>query len=912
MKISGKIAVLTSGILAFGAAAVIAAQIEIVLAEAGAAKYPIVVAPSSSAQVREAAAELAGMLERISGAAFTVTEGDGSAGLALGAATDFSTLPAGFDFDPGNPLRREEYRLQTHADGLRLIGATPHAVDHAVWDFLHRLGYRLFFLTDTWEVVPDTATLRVALDLAEAPDFHTRQAPRGAPWSDGRLWNRWHKRNRVISAFVLHTGHAYGGIIRANREVYSQNPEFYALVNGQRRHAGRVDGGGDIKFCISNPELRRVIVDHAIRTVKADPGRDSISMDPSDGGHWCECVECAEMGSVSDRVVILANHVAEAINQLGLGPRYVGIYAYASHSPPPSIDVHPNVIVSLATSFIRGGHTIESMIEGWRAQAATLGIREYHDVFTWSHDMPRRARGGNLAYLRRTIPYFYQQGARFMNSENSDGWGANGLGYWVTPRLLWRVADADNLDELVDDFLNNAFGAAKPPMRKFYTLLNIDRSRQTSEHIIAMLYRHLDDARNLTAHDDAVLRRLEDLVLYTRYMDLYTIYRSSDNTPVTKRIRIDADAPPAMREIGDVMHDAAAPAANAVESWADELLGLLESDAPEPEPVYIEVQSTERQEAFEILLRHVYRMRDRMMLSTVAIYERERYRDRGMSIPNFALWSVPEADNPWKDSTPYTHDEINAIIHDGIAAHQPNKADFESREFSDDLIPATPLNPPADVPAGTLPLTGRGARQFLTWLETPGDIVLDVTGGLIAHYRDRGNVKISLYAAQEETLDAVAYDDSVPPDGKMYRVILSSPYPELHTLQVSDGSDRTRLEFPDGQLLTVVSGIDAPAGLPGQWSLYFYVPRGTGIVGGFSTSATGKMLDGAGHQVLDFGATERTGFFSVPVPEGQDGTFWRFEQCRGNRMLMTVPPYLARTPAELLLPREVVINDAQD
>ena len=39
------------------------------------------------------------------------------------------------------------------------------------------------------------------------------------------------------------------------------------------------------------------------------------------------------------------NEAANAINQLGLGAKYVGIYAYSRHSPPPNIRVHPNVIV---------------------------------------------------------------------------------------------------------------------------------------------------------------------------------------------------------------------------------------------------------------------------------------------------------------------------------------------------------------------------------------------------------------------------------------------------------------------------------------------------------------------------------------------------------------------------------------
>jgi hypothetical protein len=42
-----------------------------------------------------------------------------------------------------------------------------------------------------------------------------------------------------------------------------------------------------------------------------------------------------------------------------------------------------------------------------------------------------------------------------------------------------------------------------------------------------------------------------------------------------------------------------------------------------------------------------------------------------------------------------------------------------------------------------------------------------------------------------------------------------------------------------------------------------------------------------------------------------DGKLWRFEHCQGQRLLMTVPPYLARNGAELLLPAEVVAADSK-
>jgi hypothetical protein len=807
---------------------------EVHLAAAGRAQLPVVVSPKASPEVRAAAEEFADYLGRISGAPFRVEEGDSASGIVVGLVSSFADLPFAVDFELGS-VSRDQYLLRTTDNGLYLLGTTPAAVQCALWDFLHRQGYRQFFLTDTWEVVPHRPQLTSAIDVVEQPDYVTRQAPRGAPWSDRELWTRWQKRNRMNSSFSLSTGHAYGGIVRRNRQAFDEHPEYFALVG-----AGR-PGGANAKFCVSNSGLRQVVVDDAVREMKGQPERDSISMDPSDGGGWCECEACRAMGSVSDRALTLANEVAVAINDLGLGEKYVGMYAYNEHSPPPSIQAHPNVVISVATAFIRGGYSIEELVSGWQSQGAVLGIRDYHDVFAWSHDLPRSARGGNIEYLTRMIPWFYEHGSRFMNSENMDSWGANGLGYWLTPQLLWDVGNTDRVDMLIEDFLDSAFGAAKEPMRSFYKLINRDhKSVRSHQDVVARMYRDLEQARALTS-DPQVRARLDDLVLYTRYLELYGEYRQADGKA--------------------------------------------------------------RQEGFARVWRHAYRMRDRMMLSTVALCDRDRFRDRAVQ--------VPEDANSWKSSEPFGADEISDILQSGIAANQPTVLDFEAEKYSDDLVPATELNL-TSAAAGSYDERGRGRQQVYTWLpENHRQVELQVTGGLIKHYRDRGNVKFSLYSPKEATLDAVDHNDSVPPDGEPRRIVLTSPYSGLHRLEWNDGSDMTRVVLPKGLPLTIRSTLEEPMRLGGRWDLYFYVPRGTTIVGGYTDSTLGNLLDGDNKVVFDFGTMNAAGYFSVPVPERQDGKLWKFSNSRGSRALMTVPPYLATSVETLLLPREIVESDSQ-
>ena len=308
------------------------AAVTVELTRAKQALLPVTIAADASPDIRATAADLAKYLALLGGAEITVKTGDGSSGIVLGKPADFTRLPLAVTFGTG-PFEREDYVLRSKPNALYLLGSTDAGVSHAAWDLLHHLGYRQFFPGETWEVVPPAQDLKIAIDRRESPSFHARRI-----WYDWGLWGynnepyrQWCRRNRIAKGFDLNSGHAYEDIIAANKPEFDKHPEYYALLNGERKLRP------DVKFCISNPSLRRLVVEHARRYFQSHPGSDSISMEPSDGGGWCECKACLAMGSPSDRAVTLANEVAEAVNTLGLGTKYVGMYAYNQHAAPPTV-----------------------------------------------------------------------------------------------------------------------------------------------------------------------------------------------------------------------------------------------------------------------------------------------------------------------------------------------------------------------------------------------------------------------------------------------------------------------------------------------------------------------------------------------------------------------------------------------
>lgn len=797
----------------------------------GKALVPIIVAPKADDLTRAAGKELASYLQRICGGDLAIQDGDGSHGIVVGTASDFPDLAKDAALTSKAITDRENYLLRSEEVRLLLVGNTPQAVEHAVWDLLYRLGYRQFFPGKTWEVVPHAPSLSIDVAVLESPAYLVRRIwfgygaleERTAPYFD------WCKKNRATSGIELSSGHAYDGIIHRNEAEFAAHPEYRALVNGERRGS---------KFCIANEGLRKLVVQDALKQFAARPERDSISCEPSDGGGWCECPECMKMGSVSDRAVLLASEVAEAVNAKYPG-RLVGMYAYSEHSPPPSVEADPRVVVNVATSFIRGGYTVDQLLAGWQAKAKTLGIREYYSVNTWDRDLPGAARGARIGYLAETIPHFRERNARIMSAESSDNFGPNGLGYYLATRMMWDVSEAKNIEALTVDFLGKSFGPAQKPMRKFYTLLDGTKRQALSDDLLGRMYRLLEEARGL-AQDVGIRARLDDLTLYTRYVELY--------------------------------HD------------------------------YASTQGKERQAAFEQLMRHTWRMRGTGMVHSKGLYRDLPNRDKSVTLPEDASFRVPEPKNPWKSSEPFSADTILGFIRDGIANRK--LLDFEPVAFTSNLIPTTKLALPS-VPRGNAGIYLRGVRDFWTWVEqAPATISLTGKAGII--YPSRGTAKVELYPLAETESKSVARAE-IEPDKTDHAIELKTSFTGLHRIEVSDAAQGSLITWPDGMRMTVVSSQDQPAKLYGRWHLYFYVPKGTKVIGGFS-EGEGLLLDPSGKTAHQFAG--KPGYFSIPVLPGSDGKLWCFKNTAGSRQLMTVPPCLARDATELLLPEEVVERDA--
>lgn len=790
--------------------------VEVMLCKDGAPAFNVVVANGSSDAVRAAAADLAAMLEKITGAKFKIVKSDGATGLAVGEANDFPAIKTTGIFDTEDASQREDYILRTHAGGVHLIGATDDGVRHAVWDFLFRLGYRQFFPGAHWEVIPSTPAPRIALDVKAHPDYSGRRI-----WYGFGTWKEeaadlaaWNMKNRMGEGLNLHAGHAYDTIYKAKKEEFDKHPEYLCSTK-------------PVKFVASNPGLQKLIADYAVEYFERNPSADCVSLEPSDGGGW-DCPEDEKaFKSVTDRVVTLANIAAEAVSKKYKG-KYVGIYAYYMHSPPPTIRVHPNVFVGVATGYIKGGYTVDQLMEGWGKQGAKLGMREYYSVVISHKDRPGGPQAADVKRTTANIRKYFEMGARAMSAESSESWGPAGLTYYLVSRLLWD--SSQNVDAMTNDFFEKCFGPAQAEMREFYRLIDRGNKPLFSRDLIGRMYRQLDAARKRT-EEKGIRNRLDDLTLYTRYVELL---------------------------------------------WAlQESRGKLEES--------------------EAALSFSYRIRMTGMVHNYAMWRDTRggyTRATGIT-----AWDVPEGKNPLKVSDDFMRSEITEFIEKGIANNPI--ATFTPVTFSDDLVPAAAslkLETPVEGKYGYT----RGNQTYFAWFDKPGAIKLEVTAGQISA-KGGGSVTINLYAEEDPTA-GVASTVTAPIDMQAHSVELATKFTGLHRLEIKDGGRGASVQWPSGAKVTIPTSGDIATLLRGGFDMYFYVPRGTKIIGGFA-DGSGSLLDPEGKPRP---LTGERGYFSVDVPAGMDGKLWKFERGSGRRLLMTVPPYFARSAQELLLPREVI------
>ncbi|MFP4057741.1 MAG: DUF4838 domain-containing protein [Candidatus Brocadiia bacterium] len=805
--------------------------------------------PNDAPQEHQAlAGELQRWLREVTGAAVPVCTiaGEGSpSGIVLGTGEQFPRQARRLRVAELGP---EGFVVRSEEGRLWLLANTHLGLRHAVYAFLEEAGCRWFFPDPVWTVVPGRPDLEVAVALRQRPGFDFRRIWYGWGARTEKLkadYNAWMRHNRQLGHFVTDCGHAYERYVP--RRLFDQHPEWFALVDGKRQAK---------QLCVTNPEVQRRVVEGARAAFRKDPDRDMVSVEPNDGGGYCQCPRCKALGSPSDQAFYLANVAAKGVRQ-EFPDRWVGLYAYAHHSQPPRFDLEPGVYVQVTTGFRYLDLTFEEQVAAFRERGAKLGVYDYFSVYVWDYDLPGKAKAGRVHELADSIRRYRGLGLTTYDAESACNWGPNGLGYWMAARLMWDP-DLDS-HELVNDFCARAFGPAAPPMRRLYE--RWATGQRFSRRGLKLALLDLQEARR-RAEEAAVRARLDRLAMYLHLLRLWTDY-----------------------DRGLRVHQG-------------EREGILR-----------------RARAVIVYAR---RLMDTGLVHAWPMLFSSRFKHRFRALERLEGFSLEDAE-PWKKERtdiPDAQEVARDFEGDLEALGDVEAIEIEGRSYSPRLVPLARRVPGAVEAWGRVARSPLCVETGLhCFVGRRGETVKATWTPFGPRHQVKGHWELHRLGEKE----VLAEGDLEAEKGHKTSVAIALPCDGVFALDPGTGYWRAAELELDGRPMAVWAGRGSQRSALRLWRpradqpLYFYVPAGTRhFVLGFPSIGQRftavRLRTAEGRTVLEDERVVAGDEVAVRVPEGTDGSVWSLslESLRGVVELYDVPPCLARHPGELLVPEDAL------
>ncbi|MCM8822834.1 MAG: DUF4838 domain-containing protein [Candidatus Omnitrophica bacterium] len=808
----------------------------------------IVVMQSSKEKLSKYSQELADWLKRITTAEFKINSVDDIKGVTdaiiLGTSEDF---PEMIDASLGP----EGFIIKSEKERLWIAGNSELGLQHGIYSFLEKIGCRWYFQDPVWHVIPQKKDIRISIDAKEKPSFAWRNiwyefGPRTPKLKTD--YENWIKYNRQQGWFNVSAGHSYARYIPPKE--FEKSPELFSLVGGERKPT---------QICISNPEVQKRVIEGVLDVFKKYPDRVMVSVEPNDGGGFCECDNCKKLGSVSDQVFYLANLVAREVQKQFPG-KYVGLLAYHLHSNPPSFKLEPNVHVEVTTGFRAGTKlTIQQQAEQFKKLGASVGVYDYFSVYLWDWDVPGAAKAGRFYALGEFIKEMNKIALTSYTAQSCCNWGPNGLGYWLAAKLMWD--SSSDINALVEDFFENCFRKAKLPVRQIY-----ERWARAERHTPRTLKLALQDLQQTykVERDPEVQARLDRLAMYLHWLVLKMEYERTVRENRGKEKIIEA-----------------------AKDWIIFSRRIMDTGLIHVYPMLF-TKKTFGERIFDALMKI-----EDLDKNEVENWKKERQ-------------DIPEAE------------EIRRLFTEDIKRFSDLQAvEITGKQFSTNLVALSEKKPeikskfsevsasPLYLESGVYYFSGKKGEQLKLTYRPFQNHTIDCHWKLMSvdeKLISEGDVKAE--KGQEATIEI-----NIPDNG-------------IYIFDPGTTYWKSALITFDHRPLSVWAQRASIPGKPNrqpfkQWfpkgePVYFYVPKGTKhFVIGFPTCKTNSKLvikDENGKIIYSSDRVSAGDEISIIVPEGSDNQIWSMAitSLRNTVELYDIPPFLARHPDELIVPEDAI------
>ena len=423
-------------------------------------------------RLRESVKDLAGVLERISGAALPIHTGapprsSKTIPILVGAPAvkRFGKPQKHSPFDQG-------WRIVVSTKGVGLMGESDEATSYAIYELLDRLGCRWYMPGELGEVLPSMKTITLEeMDISDVPATVHRNI-----W----VWGVPYRRRNRLGGIYFEGAHALEWYLTRKENVHllEKNLDWNAELSGKRSVNGRI--------CYASAGAAKAIADIMLKRL-AETQRTSISIAPVDTTYFCECAKCkaldagdwdAAFGTVSitDRYVHFCNEIVKHVLEKRPGTLF-GTCAYEQYTRAPVREKpDPSLLFSIAPILYCRAHSmldpkcptrqyLREIVDGWAKATDMLIYRDYgYHLAEVSAPFPM------ITKWSEELPIYYKAGCAMWRPETMATFEATlpGLALGVRMCCYPNRKPAEILDELFTRF----YGNAEKPMREYWTVFD--------------------------------------------------------------------------------------------------------------------------------------------------------------------------------------------------------------------------------------------------------------------------------------------------------------------------------------------------------------------------------------------------------------------------------------------------------
>ncbi len=441
----------------------------------------------------------------------------------------------------------EEYLLKTDGRNIHIVSHEPRGLLYGLYALLKDKWGCRWYTRDVNKIPVNKNLALPELNETGKPAFESREVY-FIEASDPH-WCIRNRLNRSMKGIPESLGGEYGIYpfvhtyyqLVPPKKYFEEHPEYYSLIDGKRK-------GEEAQLCLTNPAVLAIATQQVFKWIEEHPQARIITVDQNDGGGWCQCEKCMAIndaeGSQSGTILNFANSIADAVAQKHPHISIQTLAYYYSEKPPKTIRPHKNVIIRLCRySEYCDAHPIEGckvnkpfidQLQSWSKIAPRIMVWDYLVDFRHFF-MPFP----NFDGIKKDLKFYHNNGVTGLFEQGNypmQGGELSQLRAWILAQLLWNPNQ--NADDLIDEFIDNVYGAAAPYIKEYLELIHT-KVREGNIHFnmyAAPTVGHLTPAiikqaeqifakAEAAADNPAVLKRVETAhipVLYTRLF-FYTI-----------------------------------------------------------------------------------------------------------------------------------------------------------------------------------------------------------------------------------------------------------------------------------------------------------------------------------------------------------------------------------------------------